>query len=63
MPGMAMLMHVPTRVEAEVIIATLRAYGIYAHAPEHLAKAPTIPVNVIQDDLETARALLAENET
>jgi hypothetical protein len=56
------LTQVETRVEAEVIISMLKAYGIYAHSPALKARLDPYSINVVDSDLEDARALLTATE-
>lgn len=51
---------VDSRLEAVTTIAMLKAYGIFAIAPEHTGKSPGVPIHVVSSDLAAAKALLAD---
>lgn len=49
---------VDTRVEADVIVSMLKAYGIYAFSPEFHGRRDGVPINVINTDYFVAHGML-----
>lgn len=52
---------VDSRLEAVTTISMLKAYGIFAIAPD-TGKGRGIPIHVVSSDLATAKALLSAVE-